>query len=392
MPGTGRRSLAGEYRRALECLLGIPATDGNRVEVLRNGDRFLPSMLEAVRAARRTVDMQTFGRWSGEVGREFGEALAERASSGVRVRLLIDALGGRSNFDRTAIGGMERAGVEVRWFRPLLKLRVTENTHRGHRKLLVCDGEVAFTGGAGIADRWLGDGDEPDRWRDTQVRIQGPAVKGLWGAFVDNWSELDHSFFNQELDLPILPAPAGRSPVQVVQGKSETGWGDISTLVRAFTNLARTRLRIGADYFVPDDDALDALARAAGRGVGIELLRPGPYVSSGLSHQASRGQYRRLLAAGLTIHEYQPAMFHAPVLTVDGVMACIGTINFNARSLTLDEEVVVVVFDPDVVQVLDADFDGDLTRSEQVSADTCAAWGAPRRAAQAVPGFLARRL
>jgi cardiolipin synthase len=388
--GAGSREAASEYRRALECLLGVPATDGNRVGVLRNGDRFFPAMLEAVGAAVRTVDMQTFGYWSGEVGQEFADALSRRASAGVRVRLLIDALG--AQVDKGAIRRMEAAGVEFRWFRPLPNWRITENTHRGHRKLLVCDGEVAFTGGAGIADRWRGDGDAADRWRDTQLRIEGPAVKGLWGAFVDNWSELDHSFFDQELDLPVVPAPAGPSPVQVVQGKSETGWGDVSTLVRAFTNLSRSRLRIGADFFVPDDDALAALAQAVSRGVAVDLLRPGPHVSSRLSQLTSRAQYPRLLDAGLSIFEFQPAMFHAPVLTVDGIMACVGSINFNARSLTLDEEVVVVLFDPDVVSVLDADFDADLLRAETITAEICGRWAAPRRALQAVPGYLARRL
>ena len=388
--GAGPQRAAAEYRRALECLLGIPATDGNRVEVLRNGDRFFPAMLEAVAAARGTVDMQTFGHWCGEVGQEFAEALAERAAAGVRVRLLIDALG--AHVDKAAVGRMEGAGVELRWFRPLPNWRVTENTHRGHRKLLVCDGEVAFTGGAGIADHWRGDGSAAHQWRDTQVRISGPAVKGLWGAFVDNWSELDHSFFNQELDLPVLPAPAGRSAVLVVQGKSETGWGDVSTLVRSFTTLARSRLRIAADFFVPDDDALVALSEAVSRGVTVELLRPGPHVSNRLGQTTCRAQYPRLLGAGLGIFEFQPAMFHPPVLTVDGAMACVGTMNFNARSLTLDEEVVVVVFDPEVVAVLDTDFDADLARAEPVTSEECASWTAPRRVMQAVPGYLARRL
>lgn len=218
--------LARHHRRALECLLGIPGTEGNRVDVLRNGDEAFPAMLETVRRARRTIDLQTFAHWSGEIGQEFAASLRERARAGVRVRVLLDSLGAR-HVDRRAVDAMASAGVEVEWFRPLTNWRVTQSSHRGHRKMLVCDGEFAFTGGLGIADHWRGDARHPGEWRDTNVAVRGPAVNGLRAAFVNNWAETGRPLFDEEIDpLPVQPL-AGPSWVQVVRGEAETGWGDI---------------------------------------------------------------------------------------------------------------------------------------------------------------------
>ena len=374
------------YRRALECLIGVPATDGNRVDVLGDGDEAISAMLEAVLAATATVDLVGFGRWSGAVGEEVAGALASRAGAGVRVRVLHDALGSRLVDDRL-VERMASAGARVEWFRPLSNWRITQSTHRGHRRILVCDGEVAFTGGVGTADSWRPHGDEPG-WRDTHVRVRGPAVNGLRGAFVDNWAETRHSLFDEDVDrLPVQPSP-GTSAVQVVRGSAETGWGDLSTLVRSLIGLARRRLRISADYFVPDAGALGQLRTAVDRGVGVELLRPG--YTGGTSQLASEAQYGRLIEAGVRVWAFRPSPLKARVVTVDGEVAVVGPLNFSARSLTFNDEVVVVVFDPEVVRRLDGHFEDDLARSSEVDAGGWGRRSPLRRVAEAPVGFLAR--
>ena len=378
-------------RWALETLVGVPATEANRVDVLRNGRRILPAMLEAVAAARATVDLSTFGHWAGSVGERFAGALSERARAGVRVRVLLDSLG-RGGMDKDLIGRMASAGAHVEWFRPLTNWRVTQTSHRGHRKVLICDGEVAFSGGFGIADQWDGDASDASQWRDTVVRVRGPAVNGLRGAFANNWAETGRPLFDEAVDRFPAQPPAGRSAVQVVRGDAETGWGDISTLARALLGLARHRLRITAGYFVPDQGVVDLLAAAAGRGVAVELLRPGPHAESRLSQLASEAQYARLLEAGVRVWSYQPTVLQARAVTVDGVVAAMGPINFNSRSLTLDDEVNVVVFDPEVVKVVDDDFEADRERARPVDAASWQSRDRSRRLTEAVPGFLARRL
>jgi cardiolipin synthase len=379
------------YRIALECLLGVPATDSNRVDVHRNGEEAFPSMLDAVRTAESTVDLHTFGHWNGSIGAEFTDALIHRVQAGVRVRVLLDSYGTR-HMDRSLIGRLSEAGAVVEWFRPLTTWRITQSTHRGHRKLLICDNRVAFTGGVGIGDHWLGNASNPGEWRDTNVRVEGPAVNGLRGAFINNWAETHQPLYDAEVDpFPDQPA-AGTCPVQVVRGDAETGWGDISTLIRSFVGLARRRLRISAAYFVPDDEALALLCAAAARGVAVELLRPGPHVSSRLSQMASDAQCQRLLAGDVRIWAYQPTVLQAKVITVDGAMASVGAANFNSRSLTLDDEVNTVVFGPRLVDVLDAQFDEDLARSEPLDPDEWRKRSITRRSAEMLPGVLARRL
>ncbi len=378
-------------RRALECLLGVPTLGGNAVRILHNGHQAHPAMLEAIGTATSTVDIQTHGHWSGDVGEVFARTLAHRAGVGVRVRVLLDAFG-TADMDKDLLAGMEAAGVEVVWFRPLKKWRATESTHRGHRKILVCDNRVAFTGGWGIADEWRGSARDHSEWRDTAVRLEGPAVNGLLGAFVNNWAELVHPFYDEDVDPFPLHEEAGTSRVQVVRGDAETGWGDVATLARVLLGFARHRVRISADYFAPDRAALDLLCGVARRGVTVDVLRPGPHARKRLSQLVSRSYYAALLAAGVRIWEYQPTALEAKVITVDGEVANVGPVDFDAGSLTLNDEVTVAVFDPSVVAELDDQFDADLKRSEPVIPADWARRDATQRATEATTSFLARRL
>jgi cardiolipin synthase len=355
----------GEIRRLLEGVVGVPATEGNLVEVLVNGDQIFPAMLEAIGEAERTIDLLTFVYWRGTIGTRFAEALSERARSGVRVRVLLDAWGS-SSIEPGLVSEMEEAGVRVRWYRPLHRLQPTKVNHRTHRKVMIVDEATGFTGGVGIADEWCGDARSPDEWRDTHFRVRGPAVDGLRAAFLDNWLETDPELFDATVDrFPDQPQP-GSAVIQCVRGASEMGWSDISTLLLALLQLAEDRVRVTTAYFVPDDELIERLCGASDRGVAVEVLLPGPHGDKRFVQLAGQAVWERLLEHGVRIWQFQPAMLHAKVMTVDGLVANIGSANFNARSTELDEEVNLVALDPDLVRMLDDQFDEDLERSEEI--------------------------
>ena len=354
-----------EVRRTLEGVIGVPATEGNLVDVLVNGDQIFPAMLEAIGEAERTIDLLTFVYWRGEVGTQFADALSDKAGSGVRVRVLLDAWGA-SSIDPGLVSEMEDAGVRVRWYRPLHRLQPTKVNHRTHRKVMIVDEATGFTGGVGIADEWKGDARSEDEWRDTHFRVRGPAVDGLRAAFLDNWLETDPEVFDPSIDrFPDQPQPGG-AVIQCVRGASEVGWSDISTLLLALLQLAKDRIRITTAYFVPDDELIEHLSAASDRGVKVEILLPGPHGDKRFVQLAGQAIYERLLEHGVRIWHYQPTMLHAKIMTVDGLVASVGSANFNARSTELDEEINLVALDRDLVRQLDRQFDADLERSEEI--------------------------
>jgi cardiolipin synthase A/B len=354
-----------EIRRTLEGVIGVPATEGNSVDVLVNGDRIFPAMLDAIGEAERTIDFLTFVYWRGEIGTRFAEALVDKARSGVRVRVLLDAWGA-SSIDSRLISRMEEAGVRIRWFRPLRRLQPTKVNHRTHRKVMIVDEETGFTGGVGIADQWCGDARTEDEWRDTHFRVRGPAVDGLRAAFLDNWLETDPELFDASIDrFPDQPQP-GRAVIQCVRGASEVGWSDMSTLLLALAQLAQHRIRITTAYFVPDDELIERLSAASDRGVKVEILLPGPHVDKRFVQLAGQAVYEGLLEHGVRIWHFQPTMLHAKIITVDRLVANVGSANFNARSTELDEEINLVALDSELVRLLDRQFDEDLKRSEEI--------------------------
>jgi cardiolipin synthase A/B len=373
------------YRRALEGLLGTPATEGNVVEVLRDGVEIFPAMLDAICQAERTVDFLTFVYWQGEIAHRFAEALADRARAGVRCRVILDSLGAR-HVDDAIVTAMQDAGVLVHWFRPLVG---TDPGHRTHRKVLICDEQVAFTGGVGIADEWDGSSDDGTGWRETQIRVRGPVVDGLRAAFVDDWIDAGHELFDDHDRFPDQPQD-GPVTAMVVRGESEHGWSDIAMLRRALLALAQDRVRITTPYLAPDEAMVDLLRRASQRGVSVELLVPGPRTDKEIARLAAERVYDDLLAAGIEIHEYGPTMIHAKVMTVDGVVSVVGSANLNTRSLAHDEEVDVVAFDPDVTAILDAHTDRDLESSHPVDPDTWNERSPARWVPQRLVGLLDR--
>ena len=268
----------------------------------------------------------------------------------------------------TLIVLLEDAGVSVRWFRPLRRPRLSQLNHRTHRKVLIVDEATAFTGGVGIADEWLGNAENEHCWRDTHFRITGPAVDGLRAAFLDNWSETDPEIFDGVVDrFPDQPQP-GSATVQCIRGASEAGNSDIYTLFRTLLQLAQHRVRVATAYFVPDAEIIDRMTCAARRGVDIDLLLPGPHADKRFVQLASEGTYAVLLGAGVKVWNFQPSMLHAKIMTVDGIVANVGSANLNARSTKLDEEVNLVAIDPQLATLLDRQFDDDLDRSVRMKA------------------------
>jgi cardiolipin synthase len=383
LQGSNEQEVEQRYRRVLEGLLGIPATGGNRVDVLRNGVQIFPAMLEAIADARHTVDFATYIYWTGDIADRFAEALSDRARAGVRVRVLLDAIGALK-MSRELIDSMEEAGCTVEWFRrpPDVK-RLRDTNNRTHRKVLICDEEVAFTGGVGIAEEWDGDARNPNEWRDTHVRVRGPAVDGLRAAFVSNWAETGRPLFDDSDRFPEQPE-AGPSVVQTVHCPSVIGWSEMTTVVTAMLQIARRTVRLTSAYFVPDDTTSDPLCEAAGRGVQVEVLVPGPHTDKRVVQLAGENHYERLLDAGVRIYRYQPTMLHAKVLSVDGKVATVGSANFDPRSLGHNEEANIVVFDSDVIDVLDQHFEEDLRRSEPVDPAEWKDRGPLQRAAEKV--------
>ena len=351
-------------RRCLEGVLGIPATEGNAIDVLRNGDEIFPSMFEAIEGAERTIDFLTFVYWEGKIGAELSDRLCERAKAGVRVRVLLDAFGART-MDRSLIDDMDEAEIDVRWFRPIHRFRPGQLNHRTHRKVMVVDEELAFTGGVGIADVWCGDARNEEEWRDTHFRVRGPAVDGLRAAFLDNWGETTPELFDDVDTFPEQGRP-GRSVVQCVRSASEAGWNDVDDLFRTLLQVAERRIRIATAYFVPDEELCRRFVDARDRGVEVEILLPGPHTDKRFVQLAGETSYEELIEHGVQICEFQPTMLHAKVMTVDGFISNIGSANVNARSVAWDEEVNLAVLDPELTDLLDQHFDEDLERSERV--------------------------
>lgn len=360
-------------RRMLESVLGVPVTAGNRIDVLKNGVQIFPAMLEAIDAAERSIDFLTFIYWNGEIGEEFAEHLSAKARAGLRVRVLLDAAGAWE-LDTSVVESMDEAGCDVRWFRPIKARGAMQANNRTHRKLLVCDEEIGFTGGVGIADVWQGDARGEGEWRDTHFRVTGPAVAGLRGAFFDNWAETGTDLVDDVDHFPELPSP-GDLDVQVIKGVAEAGNSDVWNLFRVLIDCAEERIRITTAYFTPDEEILRRLLNAADRGVKVEVLVPGPHADKRLVQVASEATFRDLLDKGVRICTFQPSMLHAKVLTVDGAVCVVGSANMNQRSTEYDDEVCMVIFDEGMTSLLDGHMDADLKRAEPVDLEEWEARG-----------------
>ena len=354
-----------QFQRELGTLLGPPILGGNRVVNLENGVEIFPAMLEAIRGAKRTINFETYIYWSGEIGREFVEALSERARAGVKVHVLMDWVGSQK-MDEKLVDQLERAGVEVEHFHPLKWYHLARMNNRTHRKLLVVDGRIGFTGGVGIADNWAGDAESPKHWRDSHYRIEGPAVAQMQAAFLDNWIKTTGTVLQGDAYFPELDGQ-GDAEAQVFTA-SPSGGGDSMLLMYLMAiTAARRTIDLSAAYFVPDPLTRAALKDALQRGVRVRIIVPGEHIDTEVVRKASRAGWGELLEAGAKIHEYQPTMFHCKTLIVDRLLVSVGSTNFDNRSFRLNEEANLNIYDGDFAGRATAVFEDDLRRARQIT-------------------------
>ena len=353
------------FLRAAEALTGAPVSYGNDVELLINGDQIFPAYLDAIRAAEETVNLLTYAYWRGEIATEVGETLCEKARDGVECNIVIDAMGA-SKMDRELVKKMRDAGVRVCYFRPPKPYAVRRLQYRTHRKLLIVDGSVGFTGGVGIAEEWTGDAQDPDHWRDTHVRVRGPVVRGLQGAFAENWLEGTGDVLAGDRYLPDLDEVEDGGPMQVMRSSATVGDTNAEALTYLAIAAAKRSVELTAAYFVPRPAFTDALVEAAERGVHFRILVPGSHIDKEFVRTAGRASYEELIDAGIELYEYKPTMLHAKSLAVDGAWASVGSVNFDNRSFQLHDEVSLCVQSERFAGELHEVFEKDLERSERI--------------------------
>jgi cardiolipin synthase len=354
-----------QFLRTMGVLLGPPLLQSNRAEALLNGDEIFPAMLAAIGSAQRTITFETYIYWSGRIGAEFAHALAERARAGVKVHVLLDWVGS-DKIDPVYMQTMEQAGVEVRRYNKPRWCSLGRLNNRTHRKLLVVDGAVGFTGGVGIADAWLGDADTPDHWRDTHFRLTGPAVGQLQAAFMDNWMQATGAVLHGEDYFPRL-APRGEHHAQVFLSSPGGGAESMQLMYLLSITAASKSIRLSMSYFVPDDVAIDTFVAALERGVKVQIITPGRHIDTEIVRKASRASWGRLLEAGAEIYEYQPTMFHCKVMVVDDLWVSVGSTNFDNRSFAVNDEANLNVFDAQFAKRQAQIFEQDLARSRRIT-------------------------
>jgi cardiolipin synthase len=378
------------FQRIMSHLLGPPVVPGNRVTTLLNGDQAFPAMLEAIRSARHSITLEAYIFWPGTVGTTFAEALAERARAGVATHLILDGLGSQKLGDEL-IEGMRRAGIQVVTFRPLRWYTLDRVNHRTHRKLLVVDGRVGFTGGLGIADLYQGHAQDKDHWRDGQFRVEGPAVGQLQAAFLDNWIETGGALLDGTDYFPPLDS-AGSAWAQAVHSSPGGGTENLRLMyLLAIASAGRTIL-IANPYFVPNTLAVEMLLAARRRGVNVEVLVPGPITDAGLVRRASRRTWGPLLEAGVRIYEYQPTMYHNKLMVVDDYWVSVGSTNFDNRSFRLNDEANLNVFDESFAREQAEVFAQDRARSKEVTLEEWRSRPLTERLEEMVAWMLRRQL
>ncbi|MEO8808883.1 MAG: phospholipase D-like domain-containing protein [Rhodanobacter sp.] len=375
-----------ESARALSANLNAPMLDGNAVDVLLNGEEIFPAMLEAIGQATESVHLLTYIYWGGEIARQFADELSAAAKRGVRVRLLVDAVGG-GKMASTMVDELRKAGCTFAWFRPLRWYNLGRFNDRTHRKVMVVDGRMGFTGGVGIAEVWTGHVQDPEHWRDDHFRIRGPAVRYLQGSFGVNWRQATGEVLAGASLFPDLD-DAGSARIVSIDAAPSIRISTIAFTYWLFFHGACEEIRVTTPYYVPDPRLQLGLASAARRGLKVTLLVPGPHIDTKLVSFASKTYYRDLLLAGVAIHEYQPSMIHTKTVTVDGGYALIGSPNFDTRSFGLNYEEALVVYDKSLTQTLNRSFDEDLSNARAVTLREVEAWSPWARASQRLARML----
>ncbi|MDQ6628355.1 MAG: phospholipase D-like domain-containing protein [Pseudomonadota bacterium] len=354
-----------QFANELGVLLGPAVLGGNRYRALLNGDQIFPPMLAAIAGAQKTIDFETYIYWSGDIGRSFANALAERARAGVAVHVLLDWVGS-AKMDHALVAELEKAGVQVRRYHPPSWWELGRLNNRTHRKLLVVDGRIGFTGGVGIAPSWTGHAQDPDHWRDSHFEIEGPAVAQMQSVFLDNWIKVSGEVLHGDAYFPELAA-VGNGRAQMFSSSPTAGSESMELMYLLAITAASKTIDLSAAYFVPDVLTRRALVEAIKRGVRLRVIVPGEHSDSETVRMASRARWGDLLAAGATIAEYGPTMYHCKVMIVDGLFLSVGSTNFDNRSFRLNDEATLNIFDPSFAAEQTAVFEADMAQSRAVT-------------------------
>jgi len=347
-------------------LVGAPVHMGDAYTVLHNGDEAYPAMLAAIDGAKTRVNFETYVFNEGEIADRFVDALARAAQRGVVVRIVLDPVG--SSLKPKSTDKLKAAGAKVAWFNPLGFFTIEDYNYRTHRKTLVIDGDVAFTGGMGVADHWIGHAQDKEHWRDSHFRIVGPAVRALEGSFYENWIETG-GLSAPALD-PEMPPLATGARSMVVWSNPMTGASNIKLQYLLVIGAARKTIDIQSPYVTLDPSTQWSLDQARQRGVRIRMLTEGDITDAMPVKHASRYDYQRLLDIGYEVFEYQPTMMHTKVMVVDGIFSIIGSANFGNRSFELNDELAIGVYDAELASQLTRDFETDLQSSKRLDAAT----------------------
>ena len=358
------------FFRAIEAHTDAPITGGNRIDVLLNGDETFPVMLDAIRKAKSTITFAQYLYQDGSIARDLATAFAERCRAGIKAEILLDHHGS-SGAPSDIIDTMKKAGCNVQYFRQIdangiiFPWKLLRYNYRSHRRVLVIDGRIGFTGGYGISEAWTGNGRKPEHWRDTNARIEGPVVRFLQAAFAESWLETTGIAIGGDGYFPHLES-SGNLTAQIVKSSPTGGSFQNYMLFLLSIHSAKKSVLITNPYFIPDKVMTDALIKAKKRGVRVVVLLPGK-IDSHFTYTASRSHYGKLLLGGVQVFEYQVALMHAKTIVVDGVWATIGSTNFDNRSFALNQEINVTVFDQGTAQSLERIFNDDLKYSKEIT-------------------------
>jgi cardiolipin synthase A/B len=350
-------------------LTGSPILDGNRAEVLQNGDGFFPPLFRDIEAARKSVHIETYVWWKGEICNRLAKLLATKARQGVEVRLTLDAVGSNRG-ENELFQAMQKAGVKIAWFHPFRLADIGLVNNRTHRKLAVLDGRVGYVFGHGVAEEWTGHGQDEKHWRDTGVRLEGPVVNAVQGVFAENWIDTTSEVIAGEKYFPRLPA-AGTVRAHVTAASPEGGVSKLELLMKLAIASAQEELLIQNPYFIPDQELVDLLEAAVRRGVAVRIMLPGPVTDSSVVRHAGHRFFEELLGHGIHIYENQRTLLHQKTMVVDGEWSLIGSTNLDDRSLDINDEASVGLIDRQVAASLTQAFRDDLASCKEL---TLAQW------------------
>ena len=373
----------------LETMAGaaaIPFFPGNSVKLLNNGDRFYPAMLRDVELAEHSITIEAYIYWDGEIGLTFAKALAAAAQRGVKVKLLLDAIGSQS-IGNEICKILEDGGCHLGWYNPIRLTRLRRINHRTHRKSLIIDGYVGYTGGAGIADQWTGDAHDSEHWRDIQIRMEGPAVRPLQTGFAHNWLECTGELITGPDFYPSIPA-AGSLAVQTIMSSPETGSSYARVMYFLAMSAAKKTIDIANPYFVPDHTSIDLFRDAVKRGVRVRVMVAGKSNDTLVTRLNSLRLYGPLLKAGVRVYEYNRTMMHHKIMVVDGLWSTVGTTNFDNRSFSHNEENNVCLCDEGFARELAETYERDIAVCEEVTLESWKRRPLPLKTAEALASFV----